>query len=188
MTNAVALTDRGLIVANVDGDGNATVDLEGRRCTPGTSTLLAQLEPSPIPGATSPLPNATTSLVVEPPATTSSPGLTAVPTTEVETGDNSAVYGVFTIQTTPASDGKTVTISAPQLLSSCPSGWAWESNLDVEYGSGPSTATSHERLDENGDAVFVFEGIGCTSGTFTVTADAGGTTYSTQFTVLPPQP
>ena len=186
-TNAVSLLQRGQIVEQIDWDGNATVDLEGRRCTPGTSVVSAQLQGSPIPDPNSPFPGASTSLVVEPPAA-SSPGITAVPTSEVETGTNSAVYAVFDIQTTPALSGQKVVISAPLLLSSCASGWAWESNHNVEYGSGPSTATSHEKLDQNGDAVFTFEGIGCAPGTSTLTVVVAGTTYSTQFTVLPDQP
>jgi Big-like domain-containing protein/CHAP domain-containing protein len=186
-TNTVALVQRGQIVTKIDQEGNATVDLEGNRCTPGESTIGAQLELSSIPSANSLLPGTSTTLDVVA-AGVSSPGITAVPNDEVETGQNSAVYTVFEIQTTPALAGTKVTISSAQLSSSC-IGWALESDGGiVQYGNGGSTATSHEKLDKNGNASFVFEGVGCAPGTSAVSAVMAGTTYPTRFTVLPSQP
>jgi hypothetical protein len=185
-TTASLDTQRNQILAPVDQDGNATLVLAGDKCVPGASVLTAQLEASPFPNANSGLPNASATLDVEPPGG-SSPGVTAVPSSEVETGNNSAVSVVFEIHSTSAQAGEAVTISSPQLTALCPR-WAWGSTSQVDYGNRSSSYAMSDSLEKNGDDVFTFEGIGCANGTATVTAVVAGTPYTTQFTVLPPQP
>jgi hypothetical protein len=185
--NTSNVVQRNQILAFVDQEGNATVDVAADKCVTGADVLTAQLEAFPIPDPTSSLPNASTSLNVEPPGA-SSPGVIAIPSSEVETGNNGAVYVVFEIHSSSIHAGKRVTISSPQLTSLCAGAWAWGSTSQVHDGNGASTYAMRDSLEKNGDEVFTFEGVGCTSGVSTVTAKVAGMVYTTQFTVLPPQP
>jgi hypothetical protein len=137
------------------------------------------------------------------------PGLTGFPMTsgtvsggEVETGDTSFpfdgsyVYGVFYVETSPVYAEQTVEISSPELQDRCGTDWQFASFEGDSSGGRGSTfltmnTTATTTLDDDGNAVFLFEGASCAAGSSVVTADVeAGThpTYTTTYTVLPPQP
>jgi hypothetical protein len=193
------------IDAILDDDGNATVVVDASDCAPGTSVIEADLEVAPFL-------TALTTLVALPPAVTPE-GVSAYPqigniSEEVETGDTSTsgdsdVYAVFYVETSPVYAEQTVEIESSQLEGRCLRGWLWEPGnangvgvgagfsgvvpgTGINQGPKPSTI-----LDDDGNAVFVFKGVSCASGTSEVIADVdAGThpTYTASFTVLPPQP
>ena len=180
----------------LDDDGNATVVVEGTDCAPGPSLIEADLTVAPYDTALG-------TLVAQPPVVTPT-GVTGYPTTsgsvtkgEVETGDTNAsgdsdVYAVFYVETSPFYAEQTVEIESPQLQDRCLTFWAWQpgngggANGD-SGGGGPITTT----LDDDGNAVFIFDGISCAAGESVVTADVlAGThpTYTTTFNIVAPQP
>jgi hypothetical protein len=191
----------------LDDDGNATVFVEGEDCAPGTSVVEADLEVAPFL-------TALTVLTALPPAVTPE-GVSGFPQTagiaqEVETGDTSAsgdsnVYAVFYVETSPVYAEQQVEISSSQLEGRCLRGWFWDAGNS--QGSGvqtvPPSGNAHSLtggvntgpkvntfLDDDGNAVFVFAGVSCAAGPSAVIADVlAGThpTYTTTFTVLPPQ-
>jgi hypothetical protein len=168
----------------LDDDGNATVVFDGEDCAPGPSVVEADL-------AVAPYYTALATLDALPPVVTT-PGLTGYPQTsgtvsggEVETGDTSFtldgsyVYGVFYVETNPVYAEQPVEISSPELQARC-------GTFSVF-----SAFTATPVLDDDGNAVFLFEGASCAAGPSTVIADVeAGThpTYVTTFNVLPPQP
>jgi hypothetical protein len=167
----------------LDNDGNATVELDATECAPGPSLLEADLVAAPYY-------TATTTLQANPPNVTS-PGLTAFPNPEVEVGDGtftgSNVYAVFYFEDNPVYAETPVEISSAQLQNRCLGGETWSAGND---GSGNSTGGT-TTLDNDGNAVFIFEGISCAPGTSTVVGDLmGGThdTYWTNFTITAPTP
>jgi hypothetical protein len=170
------------IQVTLDNDGNVTVMLTGSDCAPGSSLIEADLVHAPYL-------TATTTLVATPPAVTTS-GVFGFPPNEVETGDTTAsgfsdVYSVFYVETDPVYAETTVQITSPELASRCLGGVTWTSNQGTFTGDS-ATAT----IDNDGNAVFEFKGASCASGTSTVTADVTGgahTTYTTTYTILPPQ-
>jgi hypothetical protein len=191
--------------AVLDDDGNATVIVDAIDCAPGTSVVEADLEVAPFL-------TALTVLTALPPAVTPE-GVTGYPQTagvaeEVETGDTSAsgdsdIYAVFYVEDSPVYAEQTVEISSAQLQGRCLRGWIWEPGNAAGVGvapgySGPVTGTGTQItgalpstvLDDDGNAVFVFKGVSCAAGPSQVIADvrAGtGDTFTTTFTVLPPQ-
>jgi hypothetical protein len=194
------------IDAVLDDDGNATVVVDGTNCAPGTSVIEADLEVAPFY-------TALTTLVALPPAVTPV-GVSGYPQTsgvaqEVETGDTSTsgdsnIYAVFYVEENPVYAEQKVEISSSQLEGRCVRGWRWEpgnqdgigvngasSSGDIS-GVGVNTGDrAYTTLDDDGNAVFVFKGTSCASGTSEVIADvlAGtGDTFVTEFTVLPPAP
>jgi len=195
----------GSISSILDDDGNATVVADGIDCAPGPDIIEADLE-------TVPFYTAMNTLLVAPPNVTT-PGITGFPqiagvSQEVETGDtltsgDSNIYAVFYVETDPVYAEQTVEIDSTQLDSRCIKGWIWEPGnalgvgLGVGY-SGPVTGvgintgtTPSTILDDDGNAVFVFKGVSCASGTSVVIADvlAGNhQTYYSNFTVDPPAP
>jgi hypothetical protein len=185
----------------LDDDGNATEYLYGDDCAPGTSVVEADLTVAPYDTALA-------TLDALPPVVTT-PGLIGYPQTsgtvsggEVETGDTSFpldgsyVDGVFYVETDPVYAEQTVEISSPELQDRCGTAWAFESFDGVTSEGHGSTITSTNTtataiLDDDGNAVFLFLGASCAAGPSTVIADVeAGThvTYTTTFTVLPPQP
>jgi hypothetical protein len=173
----------------LDDDGNATVEVAGLDCAPGQSTFEADL-------VLAPYYTATTILVASPPVVTT-PGVTGYPNPEVETGDtstgpygpsgNSDIYAVFYVEDSPVYAEQPVEISSPQLQDRCGQGAVWSAGNGGTGGATGATTT----LDDDGNAVFIFEGISCAAGPSTVIADVNaGTldTYQTTFTVSPPQP
>jgi hypothetical protein len=169
------------IQAVLDNDGNASVVMNGTDCAPGQSVVEADLTVAPFL-------TALTTLTANPPAVTPV-GVSGSPNPEVETGDTTAsgisdVYAVFYVETSPVYAEQTVEIDSAQLLARCVQGISWTSN----QGSS-STATATATLDNDGNAVFVFIGGSCASGTAQVIADvlAGShPTYTTTYTILPP--
>ncbi|HXQ59756.1 MAG TPA: hypothetical protein VN799_06645 [Acidimicrobiales bacterium] len=193
------------IDAVLDDDGNVTVVVDGIDCAPGTDVIEADLEVAPFL-------TALTTLVVAPPAVTTE-GITVNPrfgglNQELETGDTSAsgdsdIYAVFYVETNPVYAEQTVEIGSSQLESRCIEGWSWEAGNTTGSGVGPgvnspvtgvgenTAAEVSTVLDDDGNAVFIFDGVSCAAGPSQVIAEVmAGThpTYVTQFTVLPPAP
>jgi hypothetical protein len=192
------------IDAILDDDGNATVVADGIDCAPGTDVIEADLEVAPFL-------TALTTLTVSPPVVTPE-GLSVFPRTgglnqEVETGDTSTsgdsnIYAVFYVETNPVYAEQTVEINSAQLQGRCIEGWEWEAGNVDGVGVGNTVLfrnvggvgvkgifTPQTVLDDDGNAVFVFKGASCASGTSEVIADVlAGThpTYTVDFTVLPP--
>jgi uncharacterized membrane protein YgcG len=185
----------------LDGDGNATAVISGSDCAPGRDLVEADLKAAPYY-------TALTTLVVNPPVVTPT-GVTGFPVTdgsqaEVETGDTNAsgdsdVYVVFYVETDPVYAEQPVEISSTQLQDRCLTFWAWQpgnggggsgasgSSASGSSGGGMATTT----LDNDGNAVFLFEGMSCGAGGSLITAEVrAGThpTYTTTYTVLPPVP
>jgi hypothetical protein len=180
----------------LDDDGNVTVTVYGQDCAPGTSVVEADLEVAPFL-------TALTTLVALPPVVTPE-GVTAYPQTagvaqEVETGDTSMsgdsdIYAVFYVETNPVYAEQTVELNSTQLESRCIGGWTWDwGNAGAHkrpVGTGIFGPVSTV-IDDDGNAVFIFEGASCAAGTSQVIADVtAGThpTYVTEFTVDPPAP
>jgi len=168
---------------NLDNDGNATVEVDASECAPGPSLVEADL-------VNAPYYTATTTLQASPPNVTA-PSLTAFPNPEVEVGDGtttgSNVYAVFYFEDNPVYAETPVQISSAQLQNRCLGGETWEAG---NGGSGNGTGGT-TTLDNDGNAVFIFEGISCAPGPSTVVGDlVQGThdTYSTVFTITAPTP
>jgi hypothetical protein len=167
----------------LDNDGNATVELDAYECAPGPSLVEADLVDAPYY-------TATTTLQALPPNVTA-PGLTAFPNPEVETGDGtlngSNVYAVFYFEDNPVYAETPVEISSAQLQNRCLGGHTWDAG---NGGNGDETG-GYTTLDNDGNAVFVFEGISCAPGDSTVVGDLiQGThdTFSTVYTITAPTP
>ena len=186
------------ITAVLDDDGNATVDVAGLDCAPGTDVIEADLEQAPYL-------TALTTLTATPPAV-STPGVTGYPNPEVETGDtttgingpsgNSDVYAIFYVEDNPVYAEQDVEIGSAQLEARCGEGWEWISgNFGTDVGgpggmanTGPEATTT---LDDDGNAVFAFKGISCAAGDSEVIADVeAGThdTFYTTYTITAPEP
>jgi hypothetical protein len=187
----------------LDDDGNATVVMDGAECAPGADVIEADLEAAPFV-------TAITTLNVAPPNITP-PGITVAPRTggldqEIETGDTSAsgdsdVYIVFYVETNPVYAEQTVEIGSAQLEARCLQGWLWQGENQTpavlhvnssQSGTGVNTGSKVQTtLDDDGNAVFIFEGVSCAAGPSQVIADvlAGShPTYTTEYTVLAPTP
>jgi hypothetical protein len=187
----------GANTAILDNDGNATFDLEGSDCAPGADVIDASL-------AVAPYYTATTTLQVNPPDVTPE-GVTGYPNPEVEIGDapppvpafyESTVIAIFDVETNPVYAEQKVSIDSPQLDASCGTGWTWiglSGGGSLQDGAGPVTALPPATaiLDDDGNAIFRFQGTSCAAGTWDVIADVdAGTrpTYVTTFSVSPPAP
>jgi len=178
---SVGLGNRATV--DLDNDGNATVEVDADECAPGPSLVEADLVDAPYY-------TATTTLQALPPNVTA-PGLTAFPNPEVEVGDGtligSNVYAVFYFEDNPVYAETPVEISSAQLQNRCGLGALWSAG---NGGTGSATGAS-TTLDDDGNAVFIFEGASCAAGDSTVIADvdAGtGDTFTTVYTINPPVP
>ena len=167
----------------LDNDGNATVFFAGYECAPGTSLFEADL-------VSAPYYTATTTLTALPPNVTTA-GLTAYPNPEVEVGDGtttgSNVYAVFYFEDNPVYAETPVEISSAQLENRCLGGFDWGAGND----GSPTLNGAETTLDNDGNAVFAFQGISCAPGTSTIVGDlVGGThdTFTTNFTITAPTP
>jgi hypothetical protein len=186
----------GIIGVILDDDGNATVVVNATNCAPGSSVIEADLDVAPYLTALA-------TLVASPPVTTVA-GVTGYPNDEVEVGDttglsgNSDVYAVFYVEDNPVYAEQDVEISSAQLEARCGLGWNWEAG---NGGTGASSATNglgvntgspaETTLDDDGNAVFVFEGASCAAGDSQVIADVlAGThdTFTFLYTISPPAP
>jgi hypothetical protein len=191
------------ITVILDDDGNATVGLTGINCAPGSSVIEADLDVAPYL-------TALTTLVANPPVVTA-PGLTGYPNNEVETGDTSGlsgdsdVYAVFYVEDSPVYAEQEVEISSAQLESRCGLGWIWlpgNGGTDVpavtapvpgttKLETAPPAAAAETELDDDGNAVFVFNGASCAAGDSQVIADVlAGThdTFTFDYNIDPPAP
>jgi len=185
------------VILTLDNDGNATVELVGEDCAPGTNVIEADLMVAPYY-------TALTTVQALPPVVTTE-GLTGYPNPEVETGDangvgkndigNSDVFAVFYVETNPVYAEQSVEIDSAQLDASCTASWVWISPNPTglsRSGVGINTGLEAQaQLDDDGNAVFGFFGSGCAAGTSQVIADveAGShPTYVTAYTVDPPAP
>jgi hypothetical protein len=166
----------------LDNDGNATVELDAYECAPGPSLLEADLVAAPYY-------TATTTIQANPPNVTTE-GLTAFPNPEVEVGDGtltgSNVYAIFYYEDNPVYAETPIEISSAQLQNRCLGGHTWSAG---NGGSGDSTG-GETTLDNDGNAVFIFEGISCAPGDSVVVADGVESfdTYDTTFTITAPTP
>jgi hypothetical protein len=166
----------------LDNDGNATVELDATECAPGPSLVEADLVAAPYY-------TATTVLQANPPNVTPT-GLTAFPNPEVEVGDGtltgSNVYAVFYFEDDPVYAETPIEISSAQLQNRCLGGHTWTAG---NGGSGDATGGT-TTLDNDGNAVFIFEGISCAPGPSVVVADGVESfdTYWTTFTITAPTP
>ena len=100
-------------------------------------------------------------------------------------GSVSDVYTVFTVETDPVYAEQPVQIESTQLADRCLNGVTWISNRGSFAGS-TATAT----IDNDGNATFAFTGATCAPGDSAVVADVqvgSRPTYTTTYTILPPQ-
>lgn len=169
----------------LDGAGGATVVLwGGPGCTPGQSLIAADLDEAPYT-------TVTTSFTVKPPAVTP-PGVTALPPREVESATSSSVATIVEVEFPPLYAEKYVNVVSGQLLSRCliPPRLMWVGADGVVLGSS-SASLSGLQLDNDGNAFVVLLGGGsCAPGESLIEASLESkpyTTYTTTFTIEPPQ-
>ncbi|HXN39068.1 MAG TPA: hypothetical protein VN892_13595 [Solirubrobacteraceae bacterium] len=167
----------------LDGDGNATAVLwGGPSCAPGESLVSAHLEAPPYT-------TFTTDFMILPPAP-SMPGVTAMPSSEVEDSVFSSVATIVEVEFPPVYAERRVNISAEQLFARCmiPPSLVWVGADDEVLASG--TEDVETTLDNDGNAfVVVLGGGSCASGDSLIEAsltEAPFTTYTTEFPIEPP--
>jgi hypothetical protein len=184
-------TGAGVTGVILDNEGNATVEVQGEDCAPGTDLVEADL-------AAAPYTTATASLMATPPGVTAFPLITAAPNPEVETGDGgpnnseSQVYVNFLIEEDPVYAEQTVDVTSAQLTDRCEAGKTLWSSTPGVGGGGTLIGTTGVSavLDNDGNADVTFEGISCAAGESLVDAElVGGTgdTFTTWFTITPPK-
>src|SRR5580658_2385648 len=183
-------TGAGVTGVMLYNDGNATVEVQGEDCAPGTSLVEADLDKAPYTTATA-------TLRALPPAVTSYPSITAAPNPEVETGDGgpnnseSQVYVNFLIEENPVYAEQIVDVTSAQLTARCEPGFTkWTSTAGLGGGDTPIGSIGVTAvLDNDGNADVTFEGISCAAGPSLVDAElVGGThdTFTTTYVVSPP--
>jgi len=172
-------------VVKLDNDGNATAVIwGGPGCAAGESLISAHMEQAPYLTVTTPF-------VVTAPHTTP-PGVYALPSEEVENEETSSVATIVHVEFPPVYAEQPVNISAEQLYSRChiPPKLLWIGPGGERLEGGPSL--DGLKLDNDGNAFVVLLGGGsCASGPSEIEASletAPYTTYTTTFTILPPQP
>jgi hypothetical protein len=171
----------------LDDDGNALVAVwGGPSCASGESLISAHLEEAPYQTVT------TAYTVVAPKVTT--PGVTAlVPnlsSSQVEYDTVSGVVTIVQVEFPPVYAEKEVNVSDEQLYDSCQL-----TPHVVWYGPDLKTITDKEsvkvKLDNDGNAFVVLAGaFSCAAGPSEIEASlevAPYTTYTTTFTVIPPE-
>jgi hypothetical protein len=183
LTPSVSFGDDNPALVTLDNDGNTTVELDAYSCPPESYFLEADFTKAPYY-------TATTTLKVKPPHKTSV-GLTGYPKREVETGDGTSgsnVYAVFYVEMPTTFAGTAVEISSPELQDRCLSGFKWEAGNTGFPPTSSTTGGVTTTLDNDGNAVFIFEGIGCAAGPSTVTATlvSGASHVHTTYVIRPP--
>ncbi len=147
----------------------------------GESLVSSHLEESP---GTS----VTTSLTVLPPKPTT-PGVWALPSSQVEVGDYSNSATIVQVEFPPAYAEKNVVISDEELYAHCEGHLYWIGPDETPIGVGEAATV---KLDNDGNAfVVVLGGPSCAAGATEIEASletAPYTTYTNGFTVLPPEP
>ena len=169
----------------LDNDGNATAVIwGGPGCAAGESLIAAHMEQAPFLTVTTPF-------VVQPPRP-SPPGVYTLPKEEVENEETSSVATIVHVEFPPVYAEQGVNINAEQLYSRCHIPpklvWVGAGGEKLEGGSNLDGL----KLDNDGNAFVVILGGGsCASGSSEIEASlesAPYTTYTTTFTILPPQP
>ena len=189
-------SDSAPLTVTLDNDGNATVEVDGYDCAPGSDMFEADLVGAPYT-------TAVTTLTVSPPQVTTT-GVFGYPTSsgivtggEVENGDtvgppppgcgedeanvslapnaDSDVYAVFYVETNPVYAEQTVEVTDDQLNDSCGGGAYWFDSFTKSLNSSSPETT----LDDDGNAVFVFWGASCAATTSEVIADVLAGTHPT---------
>jgi hypothetical protein len=172
----------------LDDDGNATVAAEGGpSCASGESLVSAHLEEAPYE-------TFTTAFTVLAPKVTA-PGVTAwtpnLASSEVEDDVFSSVVTVVQVEFPPVYAEKEVNVSAEQLFDSCQVAphLAWVGADEKLLGEGIESVKL--KLDNDGNAfVVLFGETSCAAGPSEIEASlevAPYTTYTTTFTVIPPE-
>jgi len=167
-----------------DGNGGAVV-FGGPSCAAGESLISAHLE-------TAPYTTVTTAFTVLPPRPTT-PGVTAEPAVTVASEESGEVGTIVEVEFPPVYAEQSVNINAAQLLARClvPPRLLWVGPNGTPLAAG-AEELSEVKLDNDGNAFVVLLGaFSCASGTSLIEASlerAPYTTYTTEFTILPPFP
>jgi len=178
-----AVDARGVTV-RLDADGNATVALRaGPECAAGESLVTAHMEEEPFESFT-------TSFSVLPPVTTT-PGVFALPATQVEDSSSSAVATIIEAEF-PGGSEKFIHIASEELFHRCQVAphlrWI---RMDGTTEAGVAEVNGVQ-LDNDGNAFVIAIGdASCAEGPSLIEADLLSkpfTTFTTGFTILPPQP
>jgi len=172
----------------LDNDGNATaIVLGGPSCAAGESLVAAHLESAPYT-------TVTTAFTVLPPRPTP-PGVFASPSNKVEGETASDVATIVQVEFPPVFAEEPVNVNASQLYSRCKRSPHTEWVVMGSEGPRESENNGEETtvwLDNDGNAFVVLIGnSSCASGDSMIEAsleNAPYTTYTTDFTVEPPQP
>src|SRR5436190_7191721 len=172
------------VTVNLDADGGATVALRaGPDCAAGESLIVAHMEEAPFESFT-------TSFVVLPPQTTP-PGVYALPSTQVEDSYSSAVATVIEAEFENGSE-KLVRIASEELYRRCRVAPHIHWILMNGEEAPPGPEVTGVRLDNDGNAFVIAIGdASCAPGTSLIEADLESkpfTTFTTNFTIYPPQP
>ncbi|HTQ68538.1 MAG TPA: hypothetical protein VMI13_07580 [Solirubrobacteraceae bacterium] len=171
----------------LDNDGNATaIVIGGPSCAAGESLIAAHLEVAPFS-------TATTAFTVLPPRPTE-PGVFATPESKVEGELYSDVATIVQVEFPPVFAEEPVNVNSNEFFSRCHNNPKTEAI--VMWNGKPFVFRSLEEgtlyLDNDGNAFAVLIGnSSCAAGTSTIEAsleNAPYTTYTTEFTIEPPQP
>ena len=171
----------------LDNDGNATaIVIGGPSCAAGESLIAAHLEVAPFS-------TATTGFTVLPPRPTE-PGVFATPESKVEGEVYSDVATIVQVEFPPVFAEEPVNVNSNEFYSRCHNSPKTEAIIMVD--GHPAVVRSLEEgslyLDNDGNAFAVLIGnSSCAAGTSLIEAsleNAPYTTYTTEFTIEPPQP
>ncbi len=176
------------ISVELDNDGNATaIVIGGPSCAAGESLIAAHLESAPYTTVT------TGFTVLAPRPTT--PGVFATPSNKVEDETTSSVATIVQVEFPPVFAEEYVNVDFSQLFARCHQDNKTEV-LQMDIYGYAALEVGHEtervQLDNDGNGFFVLIGnSSCASGTSLIEAsleNAPYTTYTTNFTIEPPQP
>jgi hypothetical protein len=171
----------------LDNDGNATaIVIGGPSCAAGESLIAAHLEEPPYS-------TVTTGFTVLPPRPTT-PGVFATPANKVEGEEYSDVATIVQVEFPPVFAEEPVNVNSNEFFSRCHNQPKTEAIIMVD---GHPVVIHHIEegtltLDNDGNAFAVLIGnSSCAAGTSVIEAsleNAPYTTYTTEFTIEPPQP
>jgi len=171
----------------LDNDGNATaIVIGGPSCAAGESLIAAHLEVAPFT-------TATTGFTVLPPRPTE-PGVKAEPSSKIEGEEFSDVATIVEVEFPPVFAEEPVNVNSNEFFSRCHNSPKTEAIIMLD--GHPALVRSLEEgtlfLDNDGNAFAVLIGnSSCAAGTSLIEAsleNAPYTTYTTEFTIEPPQP
>ena len=176
------------ISVELDNDGNATaIVVGGPSCAAGESLIAAHLESAPFS-------TVTTGFTVLPPRPTE-PGVFVTPENKVEGETYSDVATIVQVEFPPVFAEEPVNVNSNEFYSRCHNSPKTEAIIMGSNGY-PRVIDSLEEgtlyLDNDGNAFAVLVGnSSCAAGTSMIEAsleNAPYTTYTTNFTIEPPQP